>query len=141
MEIFAFRMDVFAGPPIDLTDFDVESNYGEHIGKVDEATYETGISYLVVDTGHWIFGKRRMLPAGVVERVDPEAKKVFISMTKHQVKEAPDYDHDRHVDDQLDYHQDVGSYYQPFGSHGPSGESFRDAEAERLTDPGADRFL
>ena len=36
--------EVFAGPPIDLTDFDVESNDGEHIGKIDEATYESGIT-------------------------------------------------------------------------------------------------
>jgi len=141
VEIFAFRVDVFAGPPIDLTDFDVESSDGEHLGTVDEATYENGVGWLVVDTGHWIFGKRRMLPAGVVTRVDAETTKVVVSMTKEEVKHAPDYDHDRHVNDRVDYHEDVGSYYHPYGSHGPSGESFRDAEAERLTDPGADRFL
>ena len=55
-------------------------------------------------------------------------------MSKDQVKQAPDYDPDRHVNDEPDYHEDVGSYYEPYGWHGPSGESFRDAEAERLTD-------
>ena len=62
-------------------------------------------------------------------------------MTKHQIKEAPDYDARPARRRPADYHEDVGSYYHPYGSHGPSGESFRDAEAERLTDPGADRFL
>jgi hypothetical protein len=141
VEIFAFRVDVFAGPPIDLTDFDVESSDGEHIGKVDEATYENGVGWLVVDTGHWIFGKRRMLPAGVVTSVEPETTKVVVSMTKDQVKDAPDYDHDRHVNDRVDYHEDVGSYYHPYGVHGAGSASLHEAEAANFTEPGAERFL
>jgi hypothetical protein len=141
VEIFAFRVDVFAGPPIDLTDFDVESADGEHIGKVDEATYENGVGWFIVDTGHWIFGKRRMLPAGVVASVDPEKTLVVLSMTKDQVKHAPDYDHERHVEDQVDYHEDIGNYYQPYGSHGAGSETLHEAEAESFTDPGAQRFL
>lgn len=141
MEIFAFRVDVFAGPPIDLTDFDVESADGQHIGKVDEATYENGVGWLVVDTGHWIFGKRRMLPAGVVTRVEPEATKVVLSMTKDQVKHAPDYDHDRHIHDQVDYHEDMGNYYEPYGVHGAGSENLHEAEAVNFTEPGSQRFL
>ena len=56
-------------------------------------------------------------------------------MTKHQVEEAPDYDHDRHVDDQLDYHEDVGSYYEPYGWHGPSAESSTTRRRRGFTDP------
>src|SRR6476619_2475698 len=56
VEIFAFRADLFTGSPIDLTDFDVESNDGEHIGNIDEATSESDVSYVIVDTGHWILG-------------------------------------------------------------------------------------
>jgi len=140
VEIFAFRADLFTGSPIDLTDFDVESNDGEHIGKIDEATYESDVSYVIVDTGHWILGKRRMLPAGVVTRVDPEANKVSISMTKHEVKQAPDYDHERHVDDALDYHEDVGGYYDPYGWQRATAESFHDAEADTFPE-GSQRFL
>src|SRR4051812_35748073 len=81
----------------DVSGFDVEARDG-HIGKVDEATYETGASYLVVDTGFWIFGKKRMIPAGLVERVDPEERKVYLSVTKDEVKNAPDYDPDRFRD-------------------------------------------
>ena len=53
----------------DLVGYDVEATDGS-IGKIDESTYDVGASYLVVDTGFWIFGKKRMIPAGVVERVD-----------------------------------------------------------------------
>src|SRR3954453_9499375 len=49
--------------------FGVEARDGS-IGKIDEATYEVGSSYIVVDTGPWIFGKKGLLPAGVVERID-----------------------------------------------------------------------
>jgi len=33
------------------------------IGKVDDATNDVGGSFIVVDTGPWIFGKKVMLPA------------------------------------------------------------------------------
>jgi hypothetical protein len=48
--------------PADLVGFDVEATDG-NIGKIDEATYDVGGSYVVVDTGPWIFGKKVMLPA------------------------------------------------------------------------------
>nr|MBA3380786.1 PRC-barrel domain containing protein [Actinomycetota bacterium] len=54
---------------VDITGFEVEALDGG-IGKIDEATYETGSSYVVVDTGPWIFGKKVMLPAGVVKSID-----------------------------------------------------------------------
>ena len=40
----------------DLVGFGLEATDG-HIGKVDEATDDLGSSYVVVDTGPWIFGK------------------------------------------------------------------------------------
>ena len=46
------------------TGFGVEAIDGS-IGKVDEATYDTDSSSIVVDTGPWIFGRKVMLPAGV----------------------------------------------------------------------------
>jgi hypothetical protein len=54
-----------------------------------------------------------MIPAGVVERVDQDAKKVYVSMTKEQIKDAPDYDADRHQADERGYHKEVGEYYEP----------------------------
>jgi len=113
MEIFMYRMDVFAGPPVDVTGFDVEATDG-HIGKVDEATYDNGRGWLVVDTGFWIFGKKRMLPAGVVRDVDPDERKLYISIAKDDVKQAPDYDPDRFNEDQSRYEDEVGQYYTPY---------------------------
>jgi hypothetical protein len=75
----------------DVTGFDVEARDG-HLGKIDGATYDPGTSGVVVDTGFWIFGKKRILPAGLVERIDPEQKKVYVACSKADIKNAPDYD-------------------------------------------------
>ena len=115
MDIYAFRADVFVTPPPDVTGFDVEATDG-HIGKIDEATYEAASSCIVVDTGFWIFGKKRMIPAGVVQRVDTDEKKVYVGMTKDQIKDAPDYDDERHRLDEKGYHKEVGPYYEPHAS-------------------------
>jgi ribosomal 30S subunit maturation factor RimM len=93
----------------DLTGFDVEATDG-HIGKIDEASNTAGDAYIVVDTGFWIFGKKRMIPARSVRQVNSDERKVFVSLTKDQVKDAPDYDAQRRAE--AAYRTDVGDYYQ-----------------------------
>ena len=102
---------------VDLTGFKVEAIDGD-IGKVDEATNEVGGSFIVVDTGPWIFGKKVMLPAGVIMRVDDNDEKVFVNRTKDQIKNAPEFD-DSMIRDE-GYRGRLGSYY------GPGGEGYRD---------------
>jgi hypothetical protein len=112
---------------MDLTGFDVEAVDGS-IGKVDEATNDVGESYLVVDTGVWIFGNKVLLPAGLVERVDREEEKLWINRTKDEIENAPEFDKDNYRGDE--YRSAVGGYY---GSSEAS-EARRDAEAERVSD-------
>ena len=95
--------------PTSLIGFSVEATDGG-IGKVDEATGETGRSHLIVDTGPWIFGKKVMLPAGVVDRVDLDAETVFVNRTKDEIKNAPEFDSDTLRDDEA-YRSRVGDYY------------------------------
>jgi hypothetical protein len=52
----------------DVSGFWVQAVDGE-IGCVDEATYDARSSYVVVDTGPWIFGEKVLLPAGTIQRV------------------------------------------------------------------------
>ena len=75
----------------DITGFDVEATDGS-IGSIDESSAAAGSAYIVVDTGFWIFGKKRLVPAGVVDRIDRPNEKVFVRMTKEQVKNAPDFE-------------------------------------------------
>ena|SRR5436190_15773938 len=88
-DIWTYRSDAWGG--IDLTGFGVEAIDGG-IGKIDDATYDVGSSYIVVDTGPWIFGKKVMLPAGVIDRVDADDEKVSVDGTKDEIKDAPEFD-------------------------------------------------
>ncbi|WP_167161158.1 PRC-barrel domain-containing protein [Streptomyces sp. MBT27] len=94
---------------MDLTGYKVEASDGS-IGKVDKHSEDVGAAYIVVDTGTWIFGKEVLLPAGVVVRVDPEEKKIYVDRSKDQIKGAPEFNKEKHLGDP-DYRQEVGSYY------------------------------
>ena len=91
-----------------LVGYSVEATDGG-IGKVDEATNEVGGSYIVVDTGPWIFGKKVMLPAGVIDRIDADAETIFVNLTKDQIKNAPEFDEARYQDES--YRSELGGYY------------------------------
>ncbi|GGZ64459.1 PRC-barrel domain containing protein [Streptomyces subrutilus] len=93
----------------DLTGYKVEATDGG-IGKVAKHSDEVDDSYLVVDTGVWIFGKEVLLPAGTVTRVDPAQRTVHVSRTKDEIKRSPEFHRERHLAD-ADYRQQVGTYY------------------------------
>jgi len=106
IEIWTFA--VATPPNIDLTGFTVEARDGK-IGKVDEATHEAGGSFIVVDTGPWIFGKKVMLPAGMVREIDPDTETIFLNLTKDEIKNAPEFDQNTYRDQS--YRNELGSYY------------------------------
>ena len=106
--IWDYRTDI-GSVPGDFVGYGVEATDGG-IGKIDESSAEAGEAYLVVDTGFWIFGKQRLIPAGVVERVDHADEKVFVNVSKDQIKAAPDFEeHHRETRDEYD------TYYGPYG--------------------------
>jgi len=106
-----YRTQVSGIDDVDLNGFDVEATDG-HIGKVDEASDDAGAAYMVVDTGFWIFGKKRLIPAGVVTRVDSANRTVYLSLSKEQVKNAPDWREDWRSDDATK--SSYGDYYSPY---------------------------
>ena len=76
-----------------LVGYDVEATDGS-IGKIDEANERClqADARPVVDTGFWIFGKKRLVPAAVINTVDHDAEKVLnvTKMTKRsKIKIAP----------------------------------------------------
>jgi hypothetical protein len=116
-DLWAYENSSMTGQ--ELTGFTVEALDGS-IGKIDEATNEVGGSYIVVDTGPWIFGKKVLLPAGVLRDVDLDAQTVFVNRTKDQIKNAPEFNEDRYKDE--GYRNEVGGYY------GSGGAGFRDED-------------
>jgi hypothetical protein len=111
VSIWAFRETTWTQR--DLSGFSVEALDGS-IGKIDEASKDVGAGYIVVDTGPWIFGKKVMLPAGVIRDVELDSETVFVNRTKDQIKNAPEFDEDRYHDDA--YRSDLGAYYDRGGA-------------------------
>jgi hypothetical protein len=116
--IWTYRENLIGGlGSTDVVGFAVEALDGS-IGKVDEATNDAGSAHIVVDTGPWIFGKKVMLPAGIVQNVDTNEEKIFVNRTKDEIKNAPEFDDSLTRDE--GYRSELGTYY------GPGGRGYRD---------------
>jgi hypothetical protein len=108
LEMWTYRTTVVLEPAVDLTDFKVEAKDGS-IGKVDESAADAGKSHIVVDTGPWIFGRKVILPAQTVERIDLDNRVVYVDRTKEEIKNAPEFDPERGIDPA--YQDELGGYY------------------------------
>jgi hypothetical protein len=108
--LWAYRDTGWALAESPIAGYAVEARDGS-IGKIDEATYEVGSSYVVVDTGRWIFGKKAMLPAGAICDVDHDAQTVHVSASRDEIKSAPPFDEAAYRSDE--YLTALGSYYEP----------------------------
>jgi hypothetical protein len=109
---WSYRRSVgLSGGKVDLVGFTVEAIDGE-IGNIDEATYEAASSFVVVDTGPWIFGSKVLLPAGTIIRVDHTGRKVQVERTKEEIKSAPKFDKDGYTS--RNYRDRLGDYYRGF---------------------------
>jgi hypothetical protein len=100
-----------ADEPLRLEGFEVEARDGG-IGKVDEATYDVDASYIVVDTGPWIFGRKVLLPAGLIEEIDLDNERIIVSRTKDEIKDGPEYDPERGFD--ATRRNEWDTYYREF---------------------------
>jgi hypothetical protein len=96
-------------PRPDITGYSVEASDG-HIGKVDKHSADVDSQYLVVDTGVWIFGRKVLLPAGVVTLIRHEDRTVHVARTKEEIKAAPEFDEDKHLGDPR-YRDQLGGHY------------------------------
>ena len=93
IELWYFRSDV-GQERVDLRGMSVEALDGG-VGKVDEVVQEPSASFLVVDTGPWILGKKVLLPAGLVSGIDVDGELVKVERYKDEIKSAPQFDEPR----------------------------------------------
>lgn len=108
-DLWAFRDEAVGD--IDIVGFTVRAADGK-AGKVDEASNEAGSCCVVVDTGGFR-GRKVLLPAGVIERVDPVSESVHVALARASVKDAPDYDP---IGVRVqDYRTRVASYFEGAG--------------------------
>lgn len=102
-----------SGPGLDIAGYAVEATDGK-IGSVDKCGDEAGQSFIVVNTGPWIFGKKVMLPASVVTQIDTRERKVFVGRTRQEIKNAPVFD--SAVYREPGYRERVADYFRRFQS-------------------------
>jgi hypothetical protein len=107
---WAYRADVAASGST-LVGYQVAATDGT-IGTVDEASHEVNASYLVVDTGPWIFGRKVLLPAGTVESVDVEARKLYVDRSRDEIEKAPEHDPSGYAEQE--YRLALADYYARF---------------------------
>ena len=107
VEIIVWREPAWA--TADLIGNDVEATDGK-VGKVDELTTQVqNQGFVVVDTGPWILGKKVLLPAGIIQSIDPDEEKIYVDRTKDEIKNSPEFD--EKTFHQTPYQDQVGSYY------------------------------
>ena len=95
----------------DIHGYSVDAKDG-HIGSVDHVDrHDEGVA-LVVDTGFWIFGSKRIIPIGVVADVDHGTRTVTVNMTKTDLHDAPNWREGWSIDH--DVRAGYDEYYRPF---------------------------
>jgi hypothetical protein len=87
--------DIWTFPPSGdslrtLTGYSVAAVNGR-IGTIDEHSLRADSCYLVVDTGWWIFERKRLIPAGLISSISGTEHTIFLAMTKRDVRSAPIY--------------------------------------------------
>jgi sporulation protein YlmC with PRC-barrel domain len=57
---------------------------------VDEKSWS--ISHLLIETGNWLWGKEIIIPMKKIDRISYDESLVFVSVTKDNILESPEYD-------------------------------------------------
>jgi hypothetical protein len=120
-EIWTFRDRTLE--QLDLGGFEVETREGV-IGRVDRATRDISGSYLVVDAGAAMpLGRRVVLPAGVVDTVDLDDRRLAVSLGRREILSAPEYDPGRPFDESL--RSRIGSHFRSAATARPKPKQQR----------------
>lgn len=91
-----------------LTDDIVGFRVQAHDGRVGRVRYVSADgSYMIVETGSWIFGRKAVVPRLALQTIDPARKTAFVWFTKSEIEGSPACD--PALDD--DCLKDVRAYY------------------------------
>ena len=104
--LWDYRQDDWSGR--DLVGYHVLARDGA-VGKVDAATDAVDMSCLVIDTGPWIFGKKVVIPVGLVDEIDDSTHSVVVDRTTEEIKQAPTYEDELFYDES--YREELGAHY------------------------------
>jgi hypothetical protein len=79
----------------ELVGFRVEA-VGGSTGTVDALTRRADDRYLVVRTSRWPKSHRVVIPAGAVNCVDPQRRRLWVERDRDQIRTAAAFAEDRH---------------------------------------------
>src|ERR1700674_3826664 len=82
------------------------------LGTVSDFLFDDAswlVRWLVVDTSHWLSGRKVLLPPSVLGHLDPKEKEFAVRLTMQQVKDRPAVDTELPVSRQME--TNVYDYY------------------------------
>lgn len=116
VDLWQYRDSIdIAATKLDLAGFEVVATDGS-VGTVDRASNDVGVTYLVVDTDGGAGGRRVLLPAGTVESIDVDARRVHLDRSRADVAGAPEFDPDDEGD--VSFQDALSGYYHGLYGHG-----------------------
>ncbi|MES2294400.1 MAG: PRC-barrel domain-containing protein [Pseudomonadota bacterium] len=89
-----------------INGYAIEASDGR-IGTVNDLLFEDvgwAIRWLIVDTRHWLSGRKVLLPVSALGRPDRALRHFPVKLTIQRVKDSPDVDTDRPVSRQFEAH-------------------------------------
>ena len=120
-----------------VTGYHIEATYGDvgHVEDfiIDDETWE--IRYMVVDTRNWLPGKKVLIAPRWIDRVSWNDSKVYVSLSREAIKNAPEYHPDtlnREYEEKLHDHYDRPKYWDsPVAGPKSALDVFRRQGADR----------
>jgi hypothetical protein len=85
--------DIWTFPPTAdsirfLIGYDVVATNGK-VGVIDDHSLASDSSYIVLNTGWWLFERKRLIPCGFISSIDGTNGKIRLSKSKREVRRAP----------------------------------------------------
>ena len=98
-----------------MTGHNIQATDGE-IGHVEGFIIDDenwAIRYLVIDTKNWWIGKKVIISPQWIERISWEESKVFVNMSREEIKQSPEYSDDLLLS--RDYEEQLYQHYKRKG--------------------------
>lgn len=108
------------------------------LGSVSDILFDDTnwlVRWLVVDTGHWLPGRKVLLPPSVVRHIDSKEQQVLVDLTMQQVEDSPNTDTDRPVSRQIE--TNIYNFYgwSPYWGNGLFTDPYGYVEGDAMAVP------
>ncbi len=123
-----------------VTGFDLYQD-DRDLGELEEVVQLGPCLYFVVDSRHWSYGARKLLPVSAIDGIDEEQRRAFARLDAEQIRGGPDFDpfqltNPRYVDELSGYFAALaGTGRPPSAEPGPDPRPSAPPPAQPPPDP------